>query len=155
MLLYTNQLRDEVSYNLDDYDSLEERRWMFKQHRFLLISTTSNDPWSKVFAEAANSLGSLQTANEKEALKLASLQAYDIFVIDSAKVVNESRLITSLRVRRPYTKIVVVTVSPTWRRAREAFRAGATDYIRKSINRDEIYATLQATIAKIPPSFPR
>jgi DNA-binding NarL/FixJ family response regulator len=56
-----------------------------------------------------------------------------------------------IRAARPEVKIVVATMSPTWKRAREAFRVGASDYVRKSMNEAENRSLLEASLGKLPP----
>jgi len=124
---------------------------MPEKYYFLLISNSPDDPWIQILQEVVTSLGSLQIAGEPEAIKLASQRNYDLFVIDAAKVENIFCLVSSIKEKKPSARILVVTTSPTWRRAREAFRAGATDYIRKSMNKAELCDNLKATMDKIPP----
>ena len=119
--------------------------------QLLLIGVSHNDPWRQVIEEASAFLGNLQSSQEVDVFRLIHQQDYVLIVIDAAKVEDVFLLISSIRAQRPEARVVVVTTSPTWRRAREAFRAGATDYIRKSLNKRETLAALQAAVDKGPP----
>ena len=124
---------------------------MRTEYRFLLVGASVDDPWQQVIDATARTIGRLCVAQEDEALQLIRQHPYDVVIIDAAKVEDMYHLITSFRVARPETKIVVVTMSPTWKRAREAFRVGATDYVRKSMNEAENRSLLEASLGKTSP----
>jgi len=126
-----------------------------KCREFLFIGGSCDDPWGQVIEDASASLGTLQIAGEFDALSLTRQQDYDAIVIDAARVADVPLLVSCIRTQKPDARIVVATASPTWRRAREAFRAGATDYIRKSMNKEEVLFALQATVNKAPPMWRR
>jgi DNA-binding NarL/FixJ family response regulator len=123
--------------------------------RFLLIADSPDDPWRQVIEEASASLGTLHIASELDALSLTWQEDYDVMIIDAAKVADLFLLVSCIRTQKPDARIVVATASPTWRRAREAFRAGATDYIRKSMNKEVVLFALEATVNKAPPIWRR
>jgi DNA-binding NarL/FixJ family response regulator len=128
---------------------------MPKEYRFLLIGDSRDDLWRQIVKDVSASLGTLQIATEVDALSLTRQQEYDVIIIDAAKAENVFLLISSIRAQKPDARIVVATASPTWKRAREAFRAGATDYIRKSMNKEEVLFALQATVNKALPLWRR
>ncbi len=128
---------------------------MPEEYRFLLIGDAPDDPWRQVIEEASAALGLLQAVKEIDTFRLIRQQDYDIIIIDAAKVEDAFGLTSCIRTRMPEAKIVIVTASPTWRRARAAFRAGATDYIRKSMNTKQISCVLQTTMGKMPPPWRR
>jgi DNA-binding NarL/FixJ family response regulator len=127
---------------------------MPKEGRFLLINGRRDHCWRQVLEEALAPLGALQTGDEEEAVKLVLQQSYDLVIIDATAVKNVPLLVSRIRAQRPDGRLVVATASPTWRRAREAFQAGAADYIRKSLDREEILLTVQATLDKKPTPWP-
>jgi DNA-binding NarL/FixJ family response regulator len=124
---------------------------MRTEYCFLLIGASTDDPWREVIEATVRPLGSLCLAVEDEALRLIRQQPYDVVIIDAAKVEDMYQLIALIRTGRPEAKIVVATMSPTWKRAREAFRVGATDYVRKSMNEAENRSLLEASLGKTPP----
>jgi DNA-binding response OmpR family regulator len=143
--------------NQQTYDNNGRRRWDMpeKCRRILLIGGSCDDPWRQVIEGAVASLGTLQIAREVDALSLTRQQDYDLIVIDAATVADVFLLIPCIRAQKPDARIVVATASPTWMRARKAFRAGATDYIRKSLNKEEVLSALRATVNKAPPIWRR
>lgn len=124
---------------------------MCKQYRFLLIGTSAGDPWRQIIATASASLGVLEIAGEADLSRMVQQQEYEVVVIDAGGVDDIPCLIASFRSQKRPPKIVVATMSPTWKRAREVFLAGATDYIRKSMRHEEILLALQVVIGKTPP----
>jgi DNA-binding NtrC family response regulator len=128
---------------------------MFRKANFLLINGIRERRWRKVLEEALAPLGTLQVGEEKDAVEVVLQQSYDVVVVDATVVKDVPLLVSRIRAQQPDARIVVATASPTWRRAREAFYAGATDYIRKSLNKEEILSAFQAALAKTPLPWPR
>lgn len=127
---------------------------MFRKANFLLISSTRERRWHQSLKEALAPLGTLQVGEEKDAIEVVLQQSYDVVIVDATVVKDVQLLVSRIRARQPDTRIVVATASPTWRRAREAFYAGATDYIRKSLNKEEVLSVFQAALTKTPPPWP-
>ena len=124
---------------------------MAQSHRFLLIGPSLKDPWQMLLHEVSETLGTLQTTNEAAALDSVARHDYDLIVIDAVRVADPYALVSRIRLKRPQARAVVVTASPTWKRARRAFQAGATDYVQKSMNKETILAMLRETLLKSPP----
>ena len=72
--------------------------------------------------------------------------SYDVIIIDAGTVSNAVTLVASLQSQQPEARIVVATASPTWQRAREVLQAGAADYIRKSLDKDQLRVKIQALL---------
>jgi DNA-binding response OmpR family regulator len=124
---------------------------MIGQARFLLINGAHDQYWPAVLEAALAPLGILQIGLEQDAARLVQLGIYDLLIVD-ATIENVSLLIGRLRAQRPAPRIMVVTASPTWRRAREAFQAGAIDYVRKSIDTEELRSAVRSALEKtLPP----
>jgi DNA-binding NtrC family response regulator len=122
------------------------------QARFLLING-SRDDWHVVLEEALAPLGALQIEKEENVLKCVQLDGYDLLIIDATVVENVPALVVRIRAHYPGARIIVTTASPTWRRAREAFQTGVIDYIRKSLDRDEMRSAVQTALDKKLPSL--
>jgi len=122
------------------------------QGDFLLISEKEDSSWLSVVAAALAPFGRLQIAPSQQALSLIQQQAQRMVILDAADVEDPSKLIADIRTIRPGSCVVVATASPTWRRARDAFQAGATDYIRKSLSREELRQAFVEALSKTPPS---
>ncbi|HKZ34760.1 MAG TPA: hypothetical protein VJ179_02770, partial [Patescibacteria group bacterium] len=58
------------------------------------------------------------------------------------------RLISLIRHQQPESKILIVSTSPTWKLARDAFYSGATDYVRKRYSKQEMLETIQEAFLK-------
>lgn len=128
---------------------------MFRKANFLLINGIRERLWRRVLEEALAPLGTLQVGEEEDAVEVVLQQSYDVVIVDATVVKDVPLLISRFRAQQPDTRIVVATASPTWKRAREAFYAGATDYIRKSLNKEEVLSAIQAVLTKTPPPWPR
>ena len=124
------------------------------QPTFLLINGTRERYWHQVLEDALAPLGTLQIGEEEKAVELVLQQDYDIVIVDATVVRDVPLRVSRIRAQRPDARIVVATTSPTWTRARAAFRAGATDYIRKSLNKDELLSAFRVALAKTLPPWP-
>jgi DNA-binding response OmpR family regulator len=115
---------------------------------FLLIGVYErNNQWCTLLRDVLAPLGSLEVMQEESTLD-CPLGCYDIVIVDAAGVRNVPSMVAHLRVERPQACVVVVTASPTWERAREAFQAGAADYIRKSLHRGELLAVVREVLSR-------
>jgi DNA-binding NtrC family response regulator len=116
---------------------------MMGQGRFLLINGSRDHYWHAILEAAIAPLGVLQIGMEQDTAQLVRPGSFDLLIVDAAAVENIPVLLGRLRARQPDARIIVATASPTWRRAREAFQAGASDYIRKSVDLEEIRTAIQ------------
>jgi DNA-binding NtrC family response regulator len=115
------------------------------------ILAISNDPdsrWLQALKSALEGSGSLKVASEREAWVLFGSQD-SLIILDATSITGGlPALLEHLCLKWPDVPVVVATTSPTWQRARQAFRAGASDYIRKSLDRKAILASLDHVLAK-------
>ena len=118
---------------------------------FLLITGLQEDIWGPCMVEALSSLGEVQVACEVEALECVKRADYALVIVDTTFATNMTCLVSELRKVRPQLRIVVATASPTWKRAREAFQVGAIDYIRKSLDKDEILSIVNMLLTRLSP----
>jgi DNA-binding NarL/FixJ family response regulator len=124
------------------------------RYAFLLVGRTMGTQWSQVLQQALLPLGKLHIVPQDEAVPAVIQSDYDVIIIDAGEVRDAALLASRLRARWPEARVVIATASPTWRRAREALRAGATDYIRKSLDEEELRSKIQAVLDAPPPSGP-
>lgn len=122
---------------------------------FLLIGNREESPWTQALAEALAPLGELHVISEQEAFKGVEREQYDVIIVDSTVIKEVAPLVVGLRVRQPAAKLVVATLSPTWQRARDAMQAGASDYIRKSLNTQETLAAMKKILSRPGPGSTR
>ena len=116
------------------------------KYSFLLIGEKTESMWPLVVEQALSSLGIFHMVLERQAVDLVAKNHYDVIMLDSATVRDPVGLIATLRSQQPEVKIVVVTASPTWQRARDALQAGADDYFRKSLDETQIRSKIQALL---------
>lgn len=116
----------------------------------LLICDEKTDRWPRVAAAALAPLGQLQIVSVNEALTFIQQQLHLLIIVDAACVDDVPMLVQRIRALRPGSRVVIVTASPTWRRAREAFEAGAIDYIRKSLSQEELWVDFSDALKKTP-----
>jgi DNA-binding NtrC family response regulator len=121
------------------------------ENGILLISKTADSTWLSVVAAASARFGPLDIVPLQEALDLLRQQPRQMIIVDAADFDDPPRLVTQIRAVHPGARVVVATASPTWRRAREAFQAGATDYIRKSLSIRQLQEALSGALEKTPP----
>jgi len=122
-------------------------------YTFLLVGKAPEARWPMVLEQALAPLGQLHIVPEEEAVRAVSERSYDVVLIDAGAVQDVVRLITHLRAQQPQLRIVVVTASPTWQQSREVFRAGAADYLRKSLDKKKLRDQIRAVL-EMPPSPP-
>lgn len=116
---------------------------------FLLVSAAHDSHWQGVLAEALSAIGSLQVATELEAVEAAIERDYRAIIVDAGTVEDFALLTARIRAQRPDARVIVVTTSLTWRRARDAFQAGAADYLFKSPNKEELFAAIKQALDKM------
>lgn len=116
--------------------------------RFLLVSHEEETAWPLTLRQALAPLGELETISESHAAeRIAQYQCNAIVVIDATVIEDVPLLVSRLRLRCPQVRIIVATASPTWQRARDAFQAGAVDYIRKSLDDEELLSAVKNIIS--------
>ena len=119
----------------------------------VVISNKPDSPWSNTLRGALSPLGESRFITEKEAPGHVDAQSYDLIIIASGDIEGDiGVLVTCLRAVNRETPIIITTNSPTWRRAREVFWAGATDYIRRTLDKDKILSYYQKVLQHIPPA---
>ena len=121
---------------------------------FLLITGSLDPYWTEILTHSLEPLGTLQVGAENDVTSLLRDNFYDLIIIDTSGVEQAPRLIKQICAQQPNVRIVVMTASPTWTRAREAFRAGAIDYTRKSLDPDEITSVVRSALSKPQPRRP-
>jgi DNA-binding NtrC family response regulator len=116
--------------------------------KFLFISGTEGLYWLPILKDAADSLAVVDFEEKEKAVELILQQNYDIIFVDATVVDDIPALISGIKRYKHNANIVVVTATPTWTRAREAFYAGAIDYIYKSSSKSETLSALQTILTK-------
>ena len=112
-----------------------------KLHSFLVVGDRSDRSDLQVLQDALHTLGHLAVSSECDLEGELENRSYDTAVVDAGAVAKPEDVIRRILSVQPHVKIVVITASPHWKIARAVFRAGATDYLRKSQNIQEVRAT--------------
>jgi DNA-binding NtrC family response regulator len=120
----------------------------------IVTSEAADKSWREWLAATLAPLGTLKAVEVNEAMKQIKEQ-YDIVIVDATVVDNVDAVVSGLRTEKPDSRIVVMTASPTWQRARAAFEAGAIDYLPKTMDEDEILSTFERIRNKPLPPWPR
>jgi DNA-binding response OmpR family regulator len=125
-------------------DSRKERSWDL-EYSFLIIGEEAEANWPSIARRALSSLGRSTIVNERDVDDLADRQ-YDLIIVDAGTVAEVASLVARLLSLLPGAPVVVATASPTWIRARDVFKSGAADYVRKSSHGEEVYASACAIL---------
>lgn len=107
-----------------------------------ILSNNEHSPWLKHVTEVLGSLGKLVVYAE-EMFEEDSGESFDMdmLLVDASGLKMElAERVAWLHGRFPQVPIVVLTSSPTWRRARAVLQAGAADYMRRSLEDDRLLA---------------
>lgn len=117
----------------------------------ILLLSDPDSSWLGSVVLAMAPLGDLQIVPVEKAMDLIHQQPWRMIIIDAAYVDNPPEQVAHILTLCPGARVVVATASPTWRQARKAFQAGATDYIRKSLSKKDLHRALSEAIEKTPP----
>ena len=113
--------------------------------KFLLVGE-AGAAWSRSLQRAVDSWARLDVLDEEAAQRAVAEGEYALVVIDAGTTEDAAALTSWLRALQPELPIVVATASPTWQRARQALKAGATDYIRKTLDEEETRLEIGAVL---------
>ena len=117
---------------------------------FTLVICDSEDLdyWQQMRAGILQDLGPVNILNQETALQSKPEHKIDLIVIDLADVGNIPSILFAMQSSYPDSKIVVISIAPTWKQAREAFYLGAVDYTRKPYDQSEMISLLKAALLK-------
>lgn len=114
--------------------------------RFLLLTESDDDFLKDILAETLKPLGSLSVSRIRADALFDAEEPDGLILIDATTVDWPERLVARLRLERPERRIVVLTASPTWQRARAALEAGAMDYLPQTLPADELLTAFRQAI---------
>lgn len=107
----------------------------------LFVSDSEEKPENvSLLNKALAPFDGVQVVLEEKALERISQKDHKVVLLDGPSIADLPTLIRQIHERQPTIKILVLTSAPDWRAAREFLRLGATDYIDKSTNLDELKA---------------
>jgi DNA-binding response OmpR family regulator len=118
-------------------------REMFMTKNLLVIGAPPDSAWVQALRQGLRPPINLDVIQLHEAEEGTDGEGYDLILLDYSAAGDAFRVLSRLRQLRPSTPIVVVSASPTWQQAREVFAAGATDYISKTLDLEELQAAFE------------
>lgn len=122
--------------------------------RFLLVVKEAADArMISMLEEALAPFGNLNVTKAEDMIEHIREQ-YGIVMVDATGLKDVEGLVSDLRTQRPDIRIVVLTASPTWKRARAAFQAGAIDYLPKTLSKEELQEHCEKLLSKPIPPWP-
>jgi DNA-binding NtrC family response regulator len=125
--------------------------------RFLLMNGSSDLEWKMILEDGLAPLGKLDVVKIGDTKDMTDISAeeYGVVIVDATVVEDVEILVSRLRLAQPDCRIVVMTHSPTWQRARSAFEAGAIDYLPKTLSRERLLSSFKQILRKQLPPWPR
>jgi DNA-binding NarL/FixJ family response regulator len=118
-----------------------------KKHISVLTNNTS-DPWVAELSQTLSALAVVRCLSEPSLVSDEVLEQSLLIVIDAGAVKSPHAAVAGLRSRRPDARVIVMTASPTWQRARSAFEAGALDYLSKSLRGADLVKTVKELLKR-------
>jgi DNA-binding NarL/FixJ family response regulator len=122
--------------------------------RFILVSAKSESAGNTFLEEILARLGEPLTVPAGEAAHIRD-EPGDVWIVDATFEEEVEAEVSRLRNQHPERRIVVMTASPTWARARAAFQAGAIDYLPKTLGVEELTAAIEEIKKRPLPPWPR
>jgi len=117
--------------------------------RIMIVCIPENRSyWEDLIPSIENSLGTVRIIQEEEVLQDRFKIDDDLIVVDVTQMSDLPKLVSTIRSSKPDSKILLAATTPTWREARTAFYLGATDYIRKQSNVEEMIDSLKEGYSK-------
>jgi DNA-binding NtrC family response regulator len=120
----------------------------------LYIGNPPGNQWLVEIKAGLNQEVCIQVLSEDEAKHALLLNHFPIILIDSGSVDNVPSLIRALLEIFDEAKIIILSNTPTWHRALQAYQAGALDYFSKLLDKDKLFATLNRIIPLMTAVFP-
>ncbi len=125
---------------------------MRRKSKILLID---DKPWwsgfsMKVLSEHGYKVD--MAYDEEEALRILDSRKYDLVIMDYyVSGVNGITSLMRILEKHPCERVVVVSASPSWKEGRDIFRAGAIDYLSKSLDENKLLENIQKGLKVKPP----
>lgn len=120
----------------------------------MVTGCATEDTWGEWLRAALAPLGKLEVMEVNKAMN--QIREMDgIVIVDATFVDKVDTVVSNLRTKRPDSRIVVMTASPTWQHARSAFEAGAIDYLPKTMDEEELLDTFKLILKKPLPPWPK
>jgi len=122
--------------------------------KILLMSNKKESHWCRVVSDALAPIGQVQVVSSRDGVKVCKHLNCDLVIIDALDVDDAVSLTRKIRTAIPTSKVIIATDSTTWRRAREAFLAGASDYVYKTLDEKTLQKQVKLVLRSKPPPVP-
>ena len=121
---------------------------MATTQRFSGLLISDNKPWKELLERVLQPICRLETdADARNGLDRVRARAdgkqYDVIVIDAHMSQDIPSLVHQIVSAQPGTKIVIASAAPHWRQVKQAFLAGASEYIEQSEDESSLARTFQ------------
>jgi hypothetical protein len=113
------------------------------QKQIIVIGAPQNDLWLTQLGRTLPASIKLVRGDVPDDLDIPQSGKVVALVVNSSSFTSAEGPVATWRQLLPGCPIVVVASSPTWSHAREAFEAGATDYVSKSLDPGALSLVLQ------------
>jgi predicted nucleotide-binding protein len=110
---------------------------------FLVVTDQAKSIWVTTVKASLKSMGEIKIVPKDDALEELTRIDCEMVILDYSAANDIVSFITEVHSKYPGLPIVVAALTRGWRRARETLRAGAKDYILKSLTADELEATIR------------
>jgi DNA-binding NtrC family response regulator len=118
---------------------------------FVFVFKQENPAFVKVLQHVLSPFGLVDLVHWD---KIDSIQPdqYTLAFLDAGIVADEegpdnlTQFVSEVCQRWPIAKFILITASPTWRRAKEVLQAGAVDYIRQTLDEDRLRRELNMSL---------
>ena len=124
-------------------------------HTLLLITSDESGVWPRVLRDALRPLGNLEILSRSAASDPLASDSEAVVIVDALDTDDLPGLLAHLKRRCPRAIVIVATASPTFSRARDAFKHGAADYIRKTLDQDALLRDVRRAIERLSSDSPR
>jgi DNA-binding NarL/FixJ family response regulator len=121
---------------------------------YIIAEESSGYYWENTLRKAVSSFGRITVLDEVKALRKLDSEEFDLIIVDSDDVYGIEHLITLIRAKSPISHIIIASDVCTWRRAREAFHLGASEYVQKSLNHEELREQVFSVLSSPLPKYP-
>lgn len=116
------------------------------KNTFLLVTGEKPDRWAQTVVEALSPIGLVEITTQEKSLSEIEQNEFALVIIDSTFVTEWLDLISRFLARNNNIRLVVATLSPTWKRALKALQAGAMDYFPKTMNKEELRRKVESVL---------
>jgi DNA-binding NtrC family response regulator len=116
--------------------------------KILLLDGHDDLRWLSVLRDVVSTLrGSVELGSVTD-IQDVGWGDYDLVLLDAGACSGLVSAIRAIHAQDPGARVVMLSAAPTWKEARELMTAGAVDYARKSLDREDLLATLRRNLTR-------